>query len=81
MVAFNLETGASVKLQVSKSKSLENFRKFFFKKIEIARYLAARIILELAKQINFNFSDLSQKASANISFLLDSTVATAAFVH
>ena len=81
MVAFNLETAACVKLQVSKSKSIENIRKFFFKKIEIARYLAARIILELAKQINFNFSDLSQKASANISFLLDSTVATAAFVH
>ena len=47
LVAFNLETAACVKLQVSKSKSMDNFTKFLFKKIEIARYLAARIILEL----------------------------------
>ena len=47
LVAFNLETAACVKLQVSKSKSIENFRTFFFKIIEIARYLAARIIFEL----------------------------------
>ena len=47
LLAFNLETAACVKLQVSKSKSIENFRTFFFKIIEIARYLAARIIFEL----------------------------------
>ena len=47
LLAFNLETAACVKLQVSKSKSIDNFRKFLFKKIGIARYLAARIILEL----------------------------------
>ena len=73
MVAFTFETAACVKLQASKSKSIDNFRKFFFKKIEIARIIA--------KQINFSFCDLSQKASANISFLLDSTAATVAFVH
>ena len=62
---------------------MDNFRKFFFKKIETARYLAARIILELyiAKQIKFSSCDVSQKGSANISFLLDSTAATAAFVY
>ena len=79
MVAFTFEAAACVKLQASKSKSMDNFRKFFFKKIEIARHLEiARII---AKQINFSLCDLSQKASANISFLLDSTAATVAFVH
>ena len=31
--------------------------------------------------MNLNFSDLSQKAFANISFLQESTVATAAFVQ
>ena len=60
---------------------MDNFRNFVFYIIEIFWYLAARIILELAKQINFSFCDLSQRASANISFILDSTVATAAFVH
>ena len=47
MVAFNLETAPFVRQQVSKLKSMDDFRKFFFKKIEIARYIAARIILEL----------------------------------
>ena len=47
MVAFNLETAPFVKQQMSKLKSMDDFRKFFLKKIAIARSIAARIILEL----------------------------------